>query len=469
MRLFRNRHEAALELARHLDYLKNEQPIVLGLADGGVPLAQVIAEQLDAPLDILLIERLSAPQAPDHVVGAVDEHGRISMIQATARWHHLTTQQMVEPAREAFREIQRRRAKIRAILPEVNVHGRTVIVVSQGVATGAKMLGAVASVKDRGASKVIAASPAGAEKAIWQLHDSADEVVIPHRPSKFRGVDRFYEDYAPVTPDMTLMIIERWLASRPPEGEEIRTFVTKVTNETGQLLCCEIDLPPGMQRGSPPVPSVVFAHGLESDARSARNVEISRRLAKRGIVGVRMDFTGHGRSEGRAEDASDHQMLQDLRSILSTTASLEEVDPRRIGLCGSGTGGMVALYCAASEPLIRALVIRGPVCGQEVEAARRVKAPTLLIHAERDTALVETIESLDSELGATHELLRIPNSSRVFNDPISRELMVSATVDWLVDHLSVPPSADEPPARAAAPAPATEQQTAAPAKDAPAR
>src|SRR4029450_9797152 len=140
MRLFKNRIDAANELAQHLAFLKEEKPIVLGLANGGVPIAEVIAKSLDAPLDVLLIEKLYAPHSPGQVVGAVDEHGRISMIQATARWHHVTSQQMVEPAREAFRLLQTRQARVRSILPEVDVRGRPVVVVGQGVATGAKML-----------------------------------------------------------------------------------------------------------------------------------------------------------------------------------------------------------------------------------------------------------------------------------------------------------------------------------------
>src|SRR5438128_201454 len=96
MRLFKNRIEAANELATHLAFLKSDCPIVLGLANGGVPIADVVARELGAPLDVLLIEKLHAPNVPDQVVGAVDEHGRISMIQANARWHHLTSQQLVD-------------------------------------------------------------------------------------------------------------------------------------------------------------------------------------------------------------------------------------------------------------------------------------------------------------------------------------------------------------------------------------
>lgn len=445
MRLFKNRVDAATELAQHLSFLKEENAIVLGLANGGVPLAEVIARQLGAPLDVLLIEKLTAPNAPGQAVGAVDEHGRISMIQATARWHHITSQQMVEPARQAFRELQVRQARVRAILPEHDVRGRTVIVVGQGVATGAKMLGAIASVKDRGASKIVAAAPAGTDRATWQLHEIADMVVIPHRPAKFKGIEHFYEDFPDVTDDMVVRLLERWAADRPAAPQDIKTVPVKLTSTRGQTLMCEVDLPPGATRGSGPYPAVVFAHGFESDARSPRSLTISRRLAKRGIIGARMDFTGHGRSGGTTEEATDSQMISDLHVVFQNIAGLAEVDRNRIGLVGSGTGGMIALHYAGQVPGIATLVIRGPVCGRETIAARQVKSPTLLIHAESDTALFDAVQTLDRELAAPHQLLRIPNSNRLFSDPISMELMVSATLDWLVDHLKVTPTLDDRP------------------------
>ncbi|MCI0629920.1 MAG: alpha/beta fold hydrolase [Phycisphaerales bacterium] len=437
MRLFKNRIEAANELSQHLAFLKNDSPIVLGLANGGVPVAEVVARHLDAPLDVLLIEKLYAPNAPDQIVGAVDEHGRISMIHATARWHHLTSQQMVEPARQAFRQLQVRQARVRAILPELDVRGRTVIVIGQGVVSGAKMLGAIASLKDRGATRIVAAAPAGTSQATWQLHETADVVVIPHRPAKFKGIESFYEEFAEVSDDTIVRIVERWVGEHPQQQQGIKTISMKLAGTLGQSLISEVDLPPGMQRGSAPHATVIFAHGFESDGRSARSLTISRRLAKREIIGVRMNFTGHGRSEGKSEQATDAQMLADLHTVFGAVAGLAEVDAKRIGLVGSGTGGMIALHYAAQVPAVKALVIRGPVCGRETVAARQVKAPTLLIHAESDTALYDSVQTLDRELAAQHRLLRVPNSNRLFGDPISMELMVSATVDWLVDHLVV--------------------------------
>jgi len=444
MPLFRNRIAGGEDLATKLAFLATEQPIVLGLGNGGAQVAEVVARELDAPLDILLIDRLCAPNARNHVVGAVDEHGRISMIKSTARWHHLSSQQMIEPAREAFIELQRRRSRIRRVLPELEVRGRTVIIVSEGIDTGATMLGALASVRDRGAKKIIAAAPAGHSKGTWQLHELADMVVIPHQPGMYESVSGFYQNFPKVTDEMLLASLERWVSSRKTDQPGVRTFSIKIIGTKQQTLTCELDFPSDLERGSGPYPAVVFAHGFESDARSLRSVPISRRLAKRGVVGARLDFTGHGRSEGTLEECTDRQMLEDLHVAFTSIGQLQEVDAGRMGLNGAGTGAMIALFYAAQQPLVKTMVIRGPICGREVGAARKITAPTLLIHAERDTALAEPVEQLDREFGGSHELLRIPDSNRMFGDPISLELMVNASVDWLADHLLALPPTPQP-------------------------
>lgn len=439
MRLFKDRRAAAVELSRHLSFLQNDSPIVLGLVYGGVPMAEIIAQTLGATPDVLLIERLRAPKNPDHIVGAVDEHGRISMIKSTARWHHLTSQQMVEPAREVFRELQRLRGRIRSVLPEFDVRGRTVILVSQGVASGAKMLGAVASVRDRGARKVVVAAPAGSGKAAWQLHDAADVVVIPHRPAKFQSVEDFYEDNTPVTDEMLLAIAESWAKRRPQSQPDVHTILMKLHNELGELLCCEIDLPPGTTRGSGPYPTAVFAHGYESDGRSPRTIPISRRLAKRGIIAVRPEFSGHGRSEGELANATKERMATDLRHVLHAVGMLDEVDTDRVALVGSGSGAMLCLEHAAREGDFRAIVVRGPMSGGEIEAALPLRAPTLIIHAELDHGLQP---GLAPPLPSCHQLVQIPSATRLFGDVISFEMMVGATVDWLFDHLVPAPVAE---------------------------
>ncbi len=347
---------------------------------------------------------------------------------------------MVAPARTAFAELQRRRARFRAILPETDVRGRAVVIVDQGVETGATMLAAIASVRDRGARKVVVAAPAGSGKAAWQLHETADTVVIPHAPSQFKGVEKFYKEQEEISDRHVEVLLQRWAASRPEQHPGVKTIVMPIIAQEQRVLHCEIDLPPGTTRGSGPYPAVLFAHSFESDGRSPRTMPVSRRLAKRGVIGVRMDMTGHGRSEGTIQQATPERMLTDLRTVYDNVRILSEIDPGRIGINGSGTGAMIALQFAAEHPEIAALVIRGPLSGGELAAASLVRAPTLLIHAERDARPGDAVRALDRQMTAAHQLLEVPDSDRWFNDPISREIMVNASVDWLAEHLIAAPA-----------------------------
>ena len=448
MHLFHNRREAAHELARHLLFLKSENPIVLGLANGGVPIAEVIAQALDAPLDILIIERLHAPGRPNQIVGAFDEHGGVSAIRSTARWHDMTWQHMVQPARESYSNLQPRISKFRQILPEIDVRDRTVIVVSQGVLTGAKMLGALASLRDRNARKIVVAAPAGAEKAAWQFHDAADLVIIPHRPSRFDSVADIYREYSQVSDEFVETILQRWVQSRPQHQPIIKTLALRLKNDLGHNLACEIDLPPGATKGSGPYPAVMFAHGRDSDARSPRTLPIARRLAEIGILSVRVDFTGHGKSEGRPEEATEQQMYNDIKTVYNNVIGLAEVDEDRIGLVGSGTGGMIMMNLAAEAPSIRGLVARGPMQGPEYNALRHISVPTILIHTDHDVEFIRAMEKPGPPIDSHHQLLHIPESGRLYNDAISLKMMVGATVDWMDDHvlpLVVPGDEDDEP------------------------
>jgi len=433
MRMFADREDAARQLTDALEFLEGTpNVIVLAIPNGGVPVAAHVAERLKAPLDVLLISRLFAPKHPEHVVGAVDEHGRISLIEQTARWHHLTTQQMIGPAREAFREMQRQRARVRSVAPELEVRDRTVIVVNDGVSTGALMMAAVRSVRDRGAAKVIAAAPGGADIAVRALRDSAHMVVIPSMPAAFRTVAGMYRDFPAVSDEAVLSILARHMSEQRVEPPRVRTIPARFLADEGErTIYCEVDLPPG----DGPFPAVIFSHGFESDCRSIRAMPISQRLAKRGVMGVRLDFRGHGRSDGRRDDSTLATMVADLRLVHENLLFDERVNASRIGICGAGLGGMAALLLASEDKRIGAIVARGPVCGGEATAARDVDAPTLLIHAEDDAELEADVAKMAELLPGTHHLLRVPECNRYFNDPISLELMVNASVDWLVDHL----------------------------------
>src|SRR5688572_29370998 len=107
MRLFKNRMQAAQELSENLAYIKNARPVVVALANGGVPIGDVVARSLEAPFDVLVIEKLFIAKYPGQCVGVVDEHGRISIVHGSSRWHSLTVEDLGDAARDAFPDVER--------------------------------------------------------------------------------------------------------------------------------------------------------------------------------------------------------------------------------------------------------------------------------------------------------------------------------------------------------------------------
>jgi len=447
MKMFADRLEAARELADALSFLAGEDLVVVAIPNGGVVVAEIICDQLHAPMDVLLLAELAAPRTPEHIVGAVDEFGRISLIDTVARWHHVTIEKMIAPARVAFENLQRRRARFRALVPELEIRGKTVIIVADGVADGAAMLGAVSSCRKRGARKVVAVAPVGYEKATWSLHETADMVVIPHHPANLKGIHKAFRNFPDIDDGLALDMLRRHLAGRGVEPLKVHSIAMGFLVNGERSIYAEAEIPPLPG----PWPAVIFAHGRESQCRSTRALPISFRLAKRGVMGVRIDFNGHGKSEPAPDGCTTESMLDDLRVVFENLRCDDRIDPSAIGLCAAGLGAQAALRFAAKEDRVAAVAVRGPIIDGALWYAPNIAAPTLIVHGERDSALAADAIELDRLLSPVHELLRIPDCTRLFDDPICRELMVSATADFLSHHLHV--------AQATAPSRARSEQT----------
>jgi putative phosphoribosyl transferase len=430
MKMFADRLEAARELADALSFLQGEDLVVIAIPNGGVVVAEVICDRLHAPMDVLLLTELAAPRTPDHIVGAVDEFGQISLNESVARWHHITTQKMIGPARVAFEAMQRRRARFRALVPELEIRGKTALIISDGVDDGAAMLGAVASCRKRGAAKVVAAAPVGYEKATWSLHETANMVVIPHHPANLKGIHKAFRNFPEIDDGLALDLLRRHLAGRGVEALKVHSIALGfLVGDRSVYAEAEVPPLPG------PWPAVIFAHGRESHCRSLRALPVSFRLAKRGVMGVRIDFNGHGKSEAAADGCTMDSMIDDLRAVFENLRCDDRIDPNAIGVCGAGMGAQAALRFAAKEDRIAAVAVRGPILDGDTRFASKINAPTIVLHAERDSALAADALELDQKLGALHELHRIPDCTRLFDDPISRELMVSASADFLSHYL----------------------------------
>lgn len=196
--LFRDRIEAGRIVADQLASYRGTNALVLGIPRGGVVVAAEIARRLDAQLDIVAARKLGAPGSPELAVGAVTADGGRFLNDEIILMLGVSEPYLDEITAIEMAEAQRREAWLRNHRPAAPITGRTVMLVDDGLATGATMRAAVRSVRKHGPQRVIVAVPVGAREACSLLRKEADEVICPYQPEPFGAVGFFYLHFEPV-------------------------------------------------------------------------------------------------------------------------------------------------------------------------------------------------------------------------------------------------------------------------------
>ena len=206
---FADRRAAGRLLAERLREMQIDAPVVVALPRGGVPVADEVARALDAPLDIALVRKLGAPRQPELGVGALGEDGTVILDRETITSLGVTQREIEAVAEREAVELERRREVYRGDTPAVDVDGRTVILVDDGIATGVTTTAACEVLRERGAKRVIVAVPVCARAALERLGEQLGEVVCLQRPWRFGGVGAWYDDFTQTTDDEVVELLRR--------------------------------------------------------------------------------------------------------------------------------------------------------------------------------------------------------------------------------------------------------------------
>jgi putative phosphoribosyl transferase len=195
-RIFRDREEAGRELGLRLRALDlRDDVLVLGLPRGGVPVACEVAAALAAPVDVLVVRKLGAPHNPELAVGAIAFGGVTVYNDELLEMLNLTEQDLEPTRRRELAELERRERAYRGGAAPLAVMNRTVILVDDGVATGATMHAAVIATRRLQPQRIIVAAPTAASDSLERLEKVADQVVVLDTPEPYYGVGAWYAEF----------------------------------------------------------------------------------------------------------------------------------------------------------------------------------------------------------------------------------------------------------------------------------
>lgn len=208
---FSDRSEAGRKLAQALASYKQEQPIVLALPRGGVPVAAEIAAALDAPLDLVIVRKIGAPMQPELAMGAVVD-GREPIVvrnESVIRYGGVSEQDFASARDRQLTEIERRRRKYLGNRPHPELKDRTVIVVDDGIATGATTRAALRALRGRGPRKLVLAVPVAPTQTLKDLQSETDEIVCLEDYEDFGAIGMFYADFTQVSDAEVVALLAR--------------------------------------------------------------------------------------------------------------------------------------------------------------------------------------------------------------------------------------------------------------------
>lgn len=212
--VFANREQAALRLVPKLEIYRGQHPLVLAIPRGAVPMGEIVVNSIGGELDLLLVTKVTSDDRPELALGAVSETGLVHW-EDHAFHSGFDRDQLDQLARAAVVSLVRRRSDYAPLVRQSSVEGRVVIIVDDGIATGATISVAIEAVRARNPKRLLVATPVASSQAVQKLQSLVDELIVLHVPKNFLAVSQFYDHFDQVSDGDVTRILNESRKKRP--------------------------------------------------------------------------------------------------------------------------------------------------------------------------------------------------------------------------------------------------------------
>lgn len=435
--VFVDRIEAGRRLAEQLRHLEGKHTVVAGLPRGGIPVAYEIARLLDAPLDVIVVRKLGVPLQPELGMGAIGENDVRVLNDEVIRLSRVGEDALRRVEALERIELNRRAQLYREGRNPVSLRGRVVVVVDDGIATGATAKAACRVARAKGAARVVLATPVAPRDWTRRLAGEADEYVCLSTPQPFFGVGQFYRNFTQTSDEEVIASLRQSAISArsrvppvPKDGDQpIRA--TTVAVESGHVRLTGKLTVPESTTGV-----VVFAHGSGSSRHSPRNRYVASILNDAGLATLLFDLLTSDEEANRANVFDIELLAERLLDVNAWVRTSPDLAGHSVGYFGASTGAAAALWAAADpKSNAHAVVSRGGRPDLAGSRLKQVRAPTLLIVGGLDEVVVRLNRQAQTLLQCEHRLELVTGATHLFEEPGTLETAAKLAQGWFLRHL----------------------------------
>jgi putative phosphoribosyl transferase len=445
---FANREDAGRQLAQQLgDLAHRKDVIVLGIPRGGVPVAFQIASALGVPLDIFLSRKLGVPGHEELAFGAIAAGNGRYLDESVIRGAGISAAEIEQVTRRVKEILNERATQYRGNQSPIDVAGKVVILVDDGIATGASVYAAIHALRQMKPAMIVLAVPVMPASTRAWLGGKVERLVCLYAPVDFYAVGQFYIDFGQV-PDEEVVTLLRQAGKAQMEADPLPTH--DVHSEEVLIDVGAIRLAGKLSVPDHPTGLVLFVHGSGSSRHSPRNRFVAQMLQSRGLATLLFDLLTDA-EERVDQHTSQYRFNIELLSQRLIEAThwaqrVARVKDLPIGYFGASTGAAAALIAAAELPdQIAAVVSRGGRPDLAGDYLLRVKASVLLIVGGKDDVVLGLNKQALQSLGCKDkQLVVIPKATHLFEEEGTLEQAARQAADWFVRTLTHSKSSTHP-------------------------